>query len=136
MRWNLGMQHRVVVTIEPSRELCGTTPEQFAALIEALAPFVIAERELRDNRPGRKRRAGAGRKGAPFWLRLLVALTHLRQGTSLRATAKLLGVDEKSVRNWRDETVRLLAEHGCRPPGVRRAIRTLPATSTIIPRAS
>lgn len=118
------MQHRVVTTLEPSRDLCGTTPEQFAALLEALAPFVVAERNERDNRPGRKRKAGAGRKGAPFWLRLLIALTHLRQGSSLRATGAMFGVDEKSVRNWRDEVVRLLAAHGCRPPGVTRPIRT------------
>jgi hypothetical protein len=58
-------------------------------------------------------------------LRLLVVLTHLRQGHSTRATAAVFGVHERSVRNWRDEIEELLGEHGCRPPGARRAIRTL-----------
>ena len=45
-----------------------------------------------------------------------------RQGTH---TAAMFGVHEKSVRNYRDEIVRLLASHGCQPPGATRSIRTL-----------
>jgi hypothetical protein len=119
------MRVRHVVALEPSRELCGTTPAQFADLIERLAPLVEAEYLARGARPGRQRRLGGGDKPNPFWLRLLVALTHLRQGTSLRATGRIFGLDEKSVRNYRDEVVRLLAAHGCQPPGAARPIRTL-----------
>jgi hypothetical protein len=50
--------------------------------------------------------AGGGDKPNPLWFRLLVALAHLRQGISLRATAAIFGIDEKSVRNDRDEIVR------------------------------
>lgn len=119
------MRVRHVAVLEPSRELCGTTPAQFADLIERLAPLVEAEYLARGTRPGRRRRLGGGDKPNPFWLRLLVALTHLRQGTGLRATGRIFGLDEKSVRNYRDEVVRLLAAHGCQPPGVARPIRTL-----------
>lgn len=114
-----------VTVLEPSRDLCGTTPAQFADLLERLAPLAEAEYLARGERPGRQRRLGGGDKPNPFWFRLLVALTHLRQGISLRATAAILGIDEKSVRNYRDEIVRLLASHGCQPPGAARPIRTL-----------
>lgn len=111
--------------LQPSRDLCGTTPDQFADLLDRLAPLVEAEYLARGERAGRKRALGGGDKPNPFWFRLLVALTHLRQGISLRATAAIFGIDEKSVRNYRDEIVRLLGEHGCQPPGAARAIRTL-----------
>ncbi|MEZ5232802.1 MAG: transposase family protein [Acidimicrobiales bacterium] len=111
--------------LEPSRDLCGTTPEQFADLLARLAPLADAEYLARGERPGRKRRLGGGDKPNPFWFRLLVALTYLRQGITLRATAAIFGIDEKSVRNYRDEIVRLLAAHGCQPPGAPRPIRTL-----------
>lgn len=111
--------------LEPSRDLCGTTPSQFADLLERLAPLAEAEYVARGERPGRQRRLGGGDKPNPFWFRLLVALTHLRQGISLRATGAIFGIDEKSVRNYRDEIVRLLAAHGCQPPGAARPIRTL-----------
>jgi len=68
---------------------------------------------------------GGGDKPAPFWFRLLVALTHLRRGTSVRASAKIFGIHERSVRRYRDEVCRLLAGHGGQPPGAARPIRTL-----------
>lgn len=114
-----------VVRLDPSRELCGTTPEQFADLLVRLAPLAEEARRARQERPGRVRAPGAGQKGAPFRLRLLVALTHLRQGLTTRATAAVFGVHERSVRNWRDEVEALLAAHGCQPPGAPSPIRTL-----------
>jgi hypothetical protein len=111
--------------LEPSRDLCGTSPEQFQDLLVRLAPLVEAEYLARGERPGRQRKLGGGDRPNPFWFRLLVALTQLRQGISLRATAAVFGIDEKSVRNYRDEVVRLLASHGCQPPGAARPIRTL-----------
>lgn len=105
--------------------MCGTTPLQFADLIERLAPLVAAEHQARGERPGRQRASGGGDKPAPFWFRLLVALTHLRQGTSVRASAKIFEIHERSVRRYRDEVCRLLAAHGCQPPGATRPIRTL-----------
>jgi len=84
-----------------------------------------ATKRAREERAGRQRAPGAGRKPRPFAQRLLVVLTHLRQGTSTRATAAMFGIHERSVRNWRDEIEELLGDHGFRPPGARRAIRTL-----------
>lgn len=114
-----------VVRIGPSRELCGTTPAQFAELMSRLAPMAEEAKRRRETRVDRRRAPGAGQKGRPFELRLLVALTHLRQGHSTRATAAIFGVHERSVRNWRDEIEELLGDHGFRPPGARKAIRTL-----------
>jgi hypothetical protein len=55
----------------------------------------------------------------------LVALTHLRQGTSVRATASIFGIHERSVRRYRDEIEELLVAHGFDPPGGSHRIRTL-----------
>jgi hypothetical protein len=116
---------RHAVLLEPSRALCGTTPEQFADLLIRLAPLVDAARQVRDERPNRKRRAGGGAKPNPFQLRLFVALTYLKQGSSTRATASIFGIHEKSVRRYRDEIEGLLIAHGFQPPGVVRPIRNL-----------
>lgn len=118
------MAPRRVVAIEPSRDLCGTTPEQFGELLIRLGPAWEGMRRARAERPGRLRAPGAGVKPQPLWLRLLVALTHLRQGTSVRATGRIFGIHERSVRRWRDEVEALLADHGCLPPGAAAPIRT------------
>jgi transposase-like protein len=114
-----------VVRIVPSRELCGTTPAQFDVLLTRLEPMASAAKTAREDRPGRRRAPGAGQKGHPFAFRLLVALTHLRQGHTTRATAAIFGIHERTVRNWRDELETLLGDHGFLPPGARRPIRTL-----------
>lgn len=69
-----------VTVLEPSRDLCGTPPAQFADLLKRLAPLVEAAVLARGERPGRQRRFGGGDKPNPFWFRLLVALTLLRLG--------------------------------------------------------
>ena len=114
-----------VVRLGPSRDLCGTTAEQFADLLVRLAPLAAQRREELADRPGRKRAPGAGRRPFPFWLRLLVALTYLRQGTTVRATAAMFGIHERSVRRYRDEVEQLLVGHGFLPPGTTRPIRSL-----------
>jgi hypothetical protein len=126
------MQPQHVVVLRPSRDLCGTTEAQFAELLVRLAPFAAAAKTRREDRPGRKRAPGAGQKGAPLWLRLMVALTHLRQGSTTRATAEMFGIHERSVRNWRDELEELLAEHGYLPPGAPAPIRTLEDLETFL----
>ena len=113
------------VRLVPSRELCGTTREEFAGVLERLAPLAVERQRRLADRPGRLRAPGAGRQPFPLWLRLLVALTHLRQGTSVRATAQICGVHERSVRRYRDEIEELLSDHGFCPPGARQPIRTL-----------
>lgn len=115
--------HRVGLV--PSRGLCGTTEEQFGDLLVRLAPLSVERQRRLSERPDRKRAPGAGRPPFPFWLRLLVALTHLRQGTSVRATAAIFGIHERSVRRYRDEVEELLVAHGFQPPGALRPIRTL-----------
>ena len=79
----------------------------------------------RGQHPDRKRKLGGGDKPNPFWFRLLVALTHLRQGSACRTTARIFSVHERTVRKYRDEIVRLLGAHGCQPPGAAQPIRTL-----------
>jgi hypothetical protein len=113
------------VKIKPSRSLCGTTPEEFGGLLVGLAPLAEADKCAREDRAGRQRAPGAGRKPTVFAVRLLVALTHLRQGSSVRATAGIFGVHERSVRRWRDELERLLVAHGVVPPGADVPVRTL-----------
>jgi hypothetical protein len=108
----------------PSRDLCGATEAEFADLLVRLAPLAEADKRARETREGRKRAPGAGAKPRPFAFRLLVALTHLRQGLALRPSGAIFGVDEKSVRNWRDELARLLLAHGIEVPG-RAPIRSL-----------
>jgi hypothetical protein len=49
----------------------------------------------------------------------------LRQGTSVRATAAIFGIHERSVRRFRDEVEELLVDHGFQPPDAQRPIRTL-----------
>jgi hypothetical protein len=66
------------VRLVPSRDLCGTTPEQFGDLLVRLAPLAEQRRRELAERPDRKRAPGAGRRPFPLWLRLLVALAHLR----------------------------------------------------------
>ena len=112
------------VKIKPSRSL-GTTPGEFGDLLVGLAPLAEAEKCAREVRAGRQRAPGAGRKPTPSSVRLLVAATHLRQGTSVRATAGIFGVHERSVRRWRDELERLLVAHGVVPPGADDPVRTL-----------
>ena len=60
-----------------------------------------------------------------MWFRLLVALTHLRQGLSCRGAARIFSVHERTVRKYRDEIVVLRRAHGCQPPRASTPIRTL-----------
>lgn len=113
------------VGLVPGRDLCGTTEEQFGDLLIRLAPLATERQQRLAERPDRRRAPGAGRPPYPFWLRLLVALTHLRQGTTVRATGAIFGIHERSVRRYRDEVEELLVAHGFQPPGVARPIRSL-----------
>lgn len=56
---------------------------------------------------------------------MLVALTHLRQGLTVRATAEIFGIHERSVRRYRDEIEALLVDHGFQPQGAAAPIRSL-----------
>ena len=108
----VGVTGRYRMVLEPSRALCGLHPREFADVFVRLAPLVEEARAQRLARPGRKRAPGAGAKPKAFGARLLVGLAHLRLGTSLRETAAIFGIDEKSVRNYRDELEVLLVGHG------------------------
>lgn len=114
-----------IVRLGPSRELCGTTEGQFADLLVRLAPLAEQRRRELADWPGRRRAPGAGRPPKPFWLRLLVALTLLRQGLSVRATGRIFGIHERSVRRYRDEVEELLVLHGFQPGSAARPIRSL-----------
>ena len=62
----------------------------------------------------------AGAKPNAFWFRVLVALTHAWTGLTLRPTAAIFGLHERTVRTYRDELERLLAAHGVVVVGGRR----------------
>lgn len=119
------MRDGLWVKVRPSRALCGVTLVELGDLLVRLAPLADADRAAREDRPDRKRAPGAGRPPVPFVVRLLVSLTHLRLGNSVRATASMFGVHERSVRRWRDELERLLVAHGVVPPGGGAPLRTL-----------
>ncbi len=119
----MGVSRRV--RLGPSRDLCGTTPEQFGDLLIRLAPLAAERKRVLADRPDRKRAPGAGRAPFPLWLRLLVALTHLRQGLTVRGTAEIFAIHERSVRRYRDEIEQLLVSHGFQPPGAAQPIRSL-----------
>lgn len=62
-----------------------------------------------------------------MWVRLVVALTHAWQGTSVRKSAANCGVHERSVRRYRDELERLLLQAGLQarwPDGRRAPVRS------------
>jgi hypothetical protein len=105
--------------------LCGLHPREFAEVLVRLAPLVEQQRAQRLDRPDRKRAPGAGGKPRAFRDRLLIALSHLRLGTSLRETAAIFSVDEKSVRNYRNEVQDLLIAHGVVIAGRAEPVRNL-----------
>jgi hypothetical protein len=109
----------------PSRDLCGATPEEFAGLVERLAPVWEARRREVEARPDRKRAPGAGRKPTAFWVQLLATMTMWRQGLTTRATGEIFGVDARSIRRWRDGVEDLLLAHGFQPAGATAPIRTV-----------
>jgi hypothetical protein len=111
--------------LEPSRELCGATPDEFAGLIERLAPLWEQRRRELESRPDRKRAPGAGRKPTPLWVQLLATMTMWRQGSTTRAMGLLFGVDARSIRRWRDGVEDLLLAHGFQPPGAKSPIRSV-----------
>ncbi len=94
-------------------------------LVERLAPVWQQRRWESENRPGRKRAPGAGRKPTPFWVQLFATMTMWRQGLSVRAAGELFGVHERTIRRWRDSVEDLLVAHGFQPPGVAEPIRTV-----------
>lgn len=109
----------------PSRDLCGASPEEFAGLIQRLAPvWEQRRRELADFE-GRQRAPGAGRKPTAFWVQLFATMTMWRQGLSVRATGELFGVHERTIRRWRDAIEDVFCTHGFQPVGVAEPIRTV-----------
>jgi hypothetical protein len=119
------MDGRFRVELGPSRGLCGLHATEFGDLLTRLAPLVEPLRAQRLARGDRVRASGAGMRPRPFAWRLLVALAHLRLGTSLRETGSVFGIDEKSVRNYRDEIEQLLVAHGVVVAGRPEPVRTL-----------
>lgn len=111
--------------LSPSRELCGTTPEEFAELIVRLAPVWEQRRRELEDRPDRRRAPGAGRPPTPMWVQLMATMTMWRHNLTTRATAAMFGVHERSIRRWRDAVEDVLCAHGFQPPGVAAPIRTV-----------
>jgi hypothetical protein len=80
------------------RQLTGITPAAFDGLLAELAPRYEAADARRKDRPGRKRKPGAGRKHAlPLSDRLLMLLLYYRTYTTHAFLGFLFGVDDSAV---------------------------------------
>jgi hypothetical protein len=80
------------------RQLTGLAPAAFDALLAELAPRHAAAEARRKDRPGRRRKPGAGRKFAlPLGDRLLMLLVYYRTYVTHAFLGFLFGVDDSSV---------------------------------------
>jgi hypothetical protein len=80
------------------RQLTGITPAAFDALLAELAPRYTAAEARRKDRPGRKRKPGAGPKHALALAdRLLMLLVYYRTYVTHAFLGFLFGVDQSSV---------------------------------------
>jgi hypothetical protein len=80
------------------RQLTGITPAAFDRLLADLTPRYQQAEAKRKNRPGRKRRPGAGRKHAlDLADRLLMLLIYYRTYTTHASLGFLFGVDDSAV---------------------------------------
>ena len=80
------------------RQLTGITPAAFDRLLADLTPRYERAEERRKDRPGRKRRPGAGRKYALTLAdRLLMLLMYYRTYTTHAFLGFLFGVDDSAV---------------------------------------
>src|SRR3954452_15865395 len=80
------------------RQLTGITPAAFARLLADLPPRSEQAEAERKDRPGRKRRPGAGRKHALGLAdRLLMLLIYYRTYTTHVSLGFLFGVDDSAV---------------------------------------
>jgi hypothetical protein len=80
------------------RQLTGITPAAFDRLLADLEPRYAAADAKRKARPGRRRKAGAGRKHAlPLADRLLMLLMYYRTYTTHAFLGFLFGVDDSAV---------------------------------------
>src|SRR3954454_11986820 len=80
------------------RQLTGITPLVFDKLLADLTPRYEQAQALRRDRPGRRRRPGAGRKHAlDLADRLLMLLIYYRTYTTHAFLGFLLGVDDSAV---------------------------------------
>jgi hypothetical protein len=80
------------------RRLTGITPAEFDKLLEQLLPLYEQAEGRRKNRPGRRRKPGAGRKFAlPLEDRLLMLLIYYRTYVTHAFLGFLFGIDDSSV---------------------------------------
>jgi len=94
------MSHTDRLRRSPSafRQLTGITPAAFDGLLAELVPRHEAADARRKDRPGRKRRPGAGRKHAlPLSDRLLMLLIYYRTYATHALLGFLFGVDDSAV---------------------------------------
>src|SRR3954465_15473203 len=94
------MSHPARLRKSPSnfRSLTGVSPEKFDALLAELTPRYAAAEARRKDRPGRKRKPGAGPKHAlALEDRLLMLLMYYRTYVTHVFLGFLFGVDDSSV---------------------------------------
>ena len=94
----MGHADRLKRSPESFRQLTGITPAAFDALLAELAPRHAAAEAERKDRPGRKRRPGAGPKRALALAdRLLMLLVYYRTYVTHAFLGFLFGIDDSSV---------------------------------------
>jgi len=91
------------------RALCGLTPKALEALLAAAVPELLARRQQRQERPGRKRAPGGGRKrGLRPEQEILLALLYLRHNVAHAVVGELFGVSADTSENTFHEVVAAL----------------------------
>jgi hypothetical protein len=89
---------RLKRTPDTFRQLTGLSPAAFDQLLGQLTPRYLAAEARRKDRPGRRRKPGAGRKHAlPLADRLLMLLVYYRTYVSHAFLGFLFGIDDSAV---------------------------------------
>jgi hypothetical protein len=93
------------------RALCGLTPKALNRLLATAVPVLLARRRQRQNRPGRQRGLGGGRKRdlSPEQ-ELLLTLIYLRHNVAHEVVGALFGVSADTSENTFHEGVAALQE--------------------------
>ena len=100
-------------TVSPSRlrALCGLSPQALTALFAAAVPELLRQRAVRQQRPGRQRAAGGGRRRTLSPEReILLTLIYLRHNVAHEVVGALFGVSADTSENTFHEVVRGLRE--------------------------
>ena len=107
------MPHLRIIARTPSRlrALCGLAPKALEKLLETTVPVLLARRRQQQDRPGRQRALGGGRKrGLRPEQELLLTLIYLRHHVAHEVVGALFGVSADTSENTFHEVIAALRE--------------------------